>query len=238
MNSERTRSLLAIPLLGVVLGCLGWVEERVVPPRAGDRADGAARLLGASGELRPLLADAFWLRANLAWEREDAAATKAWAALAVAAEPEVPYFRYNAARMVAYDFPAWRIRREPHAPLAVVRHWRREAATEALAWLDGEPHPPTPARWIEAGNIALYGQEDPVAAATFYRRAAELPDAPWHAGRIAAELLWRSGQKTEAVRWLREWLPRLPEDEPAAQQGLVAARLAEFERSLSGTEPF
>lgn len=210
---------------------------RTAAGAAAARGEGGWRQLFASaGLMRPMLAEGFWLRANLAWEAGDEEATRAWSRLALAAEPESVYLRFNIARMTAFDFPRWKLRRESHAPATVAAHWRRAAAEEALAILAEADE--SAARWIEAGNIALYGAGDLEHAAACFRRAAAFPDAPWYAGRICAELLREAGRPGDAVAWLREWLPRLPADVPAAQRGLVEARLAELERALGRTEAF
>lgn len=216
MNFRRFQNWWLLPLL---LGA-GALLAQVAPATP-----------AGQGRWRLVVADWSWVRADLAWEGRDEARSRGWSRLAVAAAPTVDYFRLNAARMHAYDFPAWREAREPGAPAALRARWRRESAAEAIALLTAEGAP-TAACLIEAGNIALYARRDPASAAEFYRRAAETPGAPWHAGRIYAELLRQTGRPREALAWLRGWWPRLPADDPAAQRELVAARIAELEREL------
>ncbi len=193
-----------------------------------------APMVGASGRsvATALAADWSWLKADLAWETRDEVRARSWSALAVRAAPQSDYFRFNAARMRAFDFPAWREVREPAAPPVLRARWRAELGEEAIALVlaGGERRAGS---LIEAGNLALYALRDVSRAADFYRRAAELPDAPWHAGRIYAELLRQSGQSREALAWLKRWLPRLPADDPAAQRALVAARIEALERELA-----
>lgn len=179
----------------------------------------------------PVAADWCWLKTNLAWEARDEARSREHSTLAVALAPTTDYFRVNAARMRAFDFPEWRERAEPAAPSALKAAWRTDLAAEAIALLERAPAP-SAELWIEAGNIALYARKDARAAAEYYRRAAGMPGAPWHAGRICGELLWRSGLRREAVDWLRTWGARLPADDPAAQRDAVLARLAEWEHEL------
>lgn len=193
-----------------------------------DRALGA--LFAASPLLGELTADVAWVRLNAAWERRDEPAVRALMGLTLAASPG-EYFRLNCARMVAFDLPAWRMREHPGAPESVRAHWRAQGGQEALALLQ-ESGAVSANRWIEAANIALYGLGDRARAAELYRRAAERPGAPWHAGRIHAQLLRELGRDREAADWLRAWLPRLPADDPAAQRELVAARLADLELEL------
>ncbi|MBI3885330.1 MAG: hypothetical protein HY302_06325, partial [Opitutae bacterium] len=92
---------------------------------------------------------------------------------------------------------------------------------------------PTAALQVEGATIHWRQRHDLVAAADAFLRAAELPGAPFYAGRIYAELLVALGRKREARDWLRAWLPRLPADQPAARVGVVAARLAELDRELA-----
>jgi hypothetical protein len=205
----------------IVLFGAGALLSRVSP------SDRTARSI-----LPTVVADWSWLKADLAWEAQDEASARAWSGAAIAAAPLVDYFRVNAARMRAFDFPVWRGTREPAAPESVRARWREEFADEAIELLlSGEE--PTAECLIEAGNIALYAKRDAALAAGFYRRAAELPGAPWHAGRLYAELLRGMGRAEEALTWLRAWWPRLPADDPAAQRELVAARIVELERELA-----
>jgi hypothetical protein len=219
-----------ITRLGSVLCLLtaGWASSSVLPSASEHPL--AERVTAAP--LASLVADWSWLKANLAWEAHDEERTRALAAVAMAAASASEYFRINAARMEAFDFPVWQEARERPAPAAVIAQRRREAAQRALDLIAAAPAQ-SPALLIESGNIALYAARDPGAAADYYRRAAELPGAPWHAGRICAELLHALGRTREAVEWLRAWLPRLPADDPAAQRVLVAERLATWERELA-----
>jgi hypothetical protein len=216
VNFERWRFWLPFLVLagaGAILSCFSW----------GGRT--------GRGIVSTAVADWSWLKANLAWEARDEERARAWSTVACRAAPEVDYFQLNAARIRAFDFPAWREALEPSAPAAVRARWRSELGEEAIALLleDGAR---SATRLIEAGNVALHALGDAARAAEFYRRAAELPEAPWHAGRIYAELLRQTGRKREALAWLKEWLPRLPAHDKAAQRELVAARLAELEQEL------
>lgn len=230
MNSEQTSLAWGLAVLLCGGAALGGLEHapRVETARS---APPLARLFALGGTGAALAADACWLRANLAWEQGDETAVRRWIEATTAAAPDVAYFRVNAARMLAFDLPAWRIAGERTAPAAVQTKWRAEAAEEAIRWLAlGPAEDATLA--IESGNIALYGLRDRARAAGFYRRAAELPGAPWHAGRIYAQLLRELGRDREALEWLREWLPRLPADDPAAQRALVLERIAALELEL------
>lgn len=210
---------------------LSWFEPLPSTTPARETREPLAELFAASGATASLAADAAWVRLNLAWEQRDAREVRALIRLTLAAAPEVDFFRLNAARMLAYDLPAWRVQAEPRAPAPLVQRWRADAADEAEALLIADDTA-GPARWIEAANLALYARADRALAAERYRRAAELPGAPWHAGRIHAQLLREMGRDREALAWLQAWSLRLPRDDPAAQRDLVLARIAELELEL------
>jgi len=184
------------------------------------------------GGFRAMAADVLWLRTNLAWERRDAAATEALLRATVAADGRAVYFRLNGARMLAYDFPAWRT--PPDAPAAVRARHAAGHAERALAFLDEgmASHGPDADSFIEMARICQQQPGDLPRAAGYYRQAAELPGAPYFAGRLHVELLVRTGGVREARDWLRGWLPRLPADDPAAERARMAARLAELEQMV------
>ncbi|MBA4138841.1 MAG: hypothetical protein C0518_16170 [Opitutus sp.] len=229
MNSERGGLFLALMVLLGGGGMLGVFE----PPfreQGGERAP-LRELLAASGPAAGLIANAAWVRLNLACEARDEHAVRALLRVTLAAAPEVDFFRLNAARMLAYDLPAWRTEAEPMAPGPLRQRWRSDAADEAEALLLGDEN--TEPSWlIEAANLALYVRGDRELAAQRYRQAAELPGAPWHAGRIYAQLLRELGRDRDALEWLRAWAPCLPAGDPAAQRDLVLARIAELELEL------
>jgi len=183
VNSERkavARALLALLVGGAVLNGL----ERGRRPEAagGPRAPAAG--------LRALVADWLWLQADLAWEQRDAGRTRYLLGLTVAAEPESAYFWLNGARMLAYDLPAWCDEAERVGGPALRAHRRKQAAVEALRWLERGLHwrPESAAIRVEMGNICLYALGDVARAADCYRLAAAQPDAPAYVRRIHRRL--------------------------------------------------
>jgi hypothetical protein len=163
---------------------------RPIAPRGG--------LAAAPGGLRAVAADFAWLRAYAGWEDCDAARTESLLDLVVALDPRPLPFWLNGARMIAYDFPVWRIN-APGSRIGAAEARRIEvaAAERALTFLERAhtAHPNSAAVWIERANIELNGLHDPAAAAESYRRASELPGAPYFAARVHAELLRRLGRK-------------------------------------------
>lgn len=178
------------------------------------------------GGLRAPAADLLWLRANRSWEQRDPAATDAYLRATVALAPEFDYFRVNAARMIAFDFPEWE--RAGDEPAEVSRRRRLAYGERALALLERRPGS-SAAVLIERARLTHQIQGDRSRAAALYREAAELPAAPYFAGRLAVELLVQEGQIDGARTWLRHWLGRLPADDPDAQRARMAARLADLD---------
>lgn len=242
MNTDFSKYLLGVVALLSVVG-IGILEPRLVAAGGGRKPSerqwasqaGHGVVLATLGGWRTLTADLVWLKANLAWEKEELAQTRSWLDLTVAIDERPDYFWLNSARIVAYDMPVWRERRLSDPPLAVREKIREEQAQQALAILGRAvvDRGPTAAIYAEMAGIHWRVRQDPVQAAEYFRLAAEVPGAPFYAGRIHAEFLISLGRKREARDWLRHWLPRLREDDPEARRSVVAARLAELERELA-----
>lgn len=228
-NSDRIRPWVPLLVLLGLTAVLRPVETRLVPPGFRPPPSGSLAVLGG---LRGAAAGVVWLRAHRAWERQDEAATWANLGLALSADDRPLYYWLNAARITAYDFPSWR---GEAVPAAVQARIRREAAERALALLERarNRHPDRAEIPIEMANIQLRVLGDKAAAAEWFRCAAELPRAPWHAARIHAELLREMGRPGEALAYLRQLLPRLPADDPAARRDVVAERIRELEAATS-----
>ncbi len=226
------------PVAGLFVA--GFLLRAIEPAAApGPRMEQAAALAGqaglpaALGGLRSVVAGGFWLRANLAWERRDEAATAAWIALTVAADERPVYFWLNGARMMADDMPAWL---PPSAPAPVRQRVTEDCAQRALQLLERglRWHGPDAALYVEMAGIHLRRRGDLAQAAEYYRRAAEQPGAPYYAARLHAELLCALGRPREALGWLRQVLPGLPADDPAARREVVIARIQTLEQETAG----
>jgi tetratricopeptide (TPR) repeat protein len=196
------------------------------------RSDTAPR----RGGLRAVAADMNWLRAYEAWRAKDEERTLVLIRRSIAWDPRADFFRINAARIIAHDFPAWRTESEPGAPSALREKWRREGARAAVDLLEQGNRAVGDRAFLhsEIAGYHWHALGDLEKAAGHYRQAALLPGAPWHAGRLHAEALLRLGRREEARDWLRRWLRALPANEPAAQRAIVAERLARLERELDG----
>jgi tetratricopeptide (TPR) repeat protein len=193
----------------------------------------AAMAWGLLGGLRTLGANIAWLRMHTAWTERDLQATQAWLKMAVSMNPQSLYFLVNGARILAYDTPAWRLsgQPEPEGVAAQVHHEQSVLALQLLeegaAWHADNPH-----WWIERGNVALNSAHDLSAAATYFRSAAELPEAPFYAARIHADLLLRLGRPAEAYAWLCQVHRSLPANNPSAQSGRILLKIRDLEAQL------
>lgn len=229
-NSDRRARLWPLLVLLLAVWALRPLELRLMAPEVAAPVAGGS--LAALGGWRAAAAGACWLRANLAWERRDAAETRLLVELTVATDGRPVYFWLNGARMMAYDFPVWRA---AGAPGAVREKIVREEAGRALAFLGrgAARHPAKAEFYLEMANLHLRALGDRAGAARLFRQAAEQPGAPWHAARIHAELLRELGRPAEALAWLRGILPGLPADDPAARREVVLQRIAELEREAA-----
>ena len=237
-NSKPVRIGLTLGLLAAVTFCLRPLEQRLAGP-GGGRGTHLAGLAGHGGVLavlggmRAAVASGFWLRANVAWEQRNAAATAALIQLTVAADERPVYFWLNGARMLAYDLPEWQL--TGPVPAALRRGVNAEHAQRAIIFLEKgrQWHGGDAVFPIEMGNIHLRRTGDLDAAAHYYRQAAVQPGAPYFAARIYAELLRKLGRSREALDWLRQILPGLPPTDPAAGRIVVLARIQALEQELA-----
>lgn len=194
---------------------------------------GRGGLTAVLGGLRAAVACGYWLRANLAREQRESAAMETLIGLTVAADERTLYFWLNGARMLAHDVPAWQ---PGETPTVIARHLIGKQAHRALRLLENglRWHGADAELYVEMANIHLRQLHDLESAARCYRLAAEQPGAPYYAARIHAELLRELGRSQEALLWLRQILPGLPGDEPAARREVVIQRIKVLEHELAG----
>jgi hypothetical protein len=239
-------------LLGVVVGLalvgatlqVGiapvWRQVRARQPALQlEAAAGAGQglTLALLGGFRALVADAAWVRMYTLWERQDLPATETLLRFVTTIDPRPVYFWLNGARIVAYDFPAWRIEAAggyEAVPEEVQRRLSHEQARAGLRMIEAAMafHPASTDLWVERANIELNRLGDLAAAAESYRRAAELPRAPYYVARLHAEVLRRAGRKAEALAWLARLHPTLPAGADGAAADVVLARIRDLEREL------
>lgn len=200
-------------------------------------AAGQGVTLALLGGFRALVADGAWIRMYVLWETHDLPATETLIRLVATIDPRPVYFWLNGARILAYDFPVWRIQAAggfdtvgASEQEAVFRQQGEVALRhlgEAMAF-----HPASADLWIERANIQLNRLKDLEGAAESYRRAWEQPRAPYYAARMHAELLRRAGRKSEALEWLVKLHPTLPPGDEGAGAEIVLGRIRDLEREL------
>jgi hypothetical protein len=178
-----------------------------------------------------------WLKAYWAWTACDLPATETMIRVVTTVDERPLCFWLNGARIMAYDMTQWRLRavsQKGAVPAALLGRIIDEQTGAALRLLEDARgrHPESAAVCVEIANIHLNCRRDPAAAACWYRRAAALPDAPYYAARIYAELLKRLGRQREAYVWLRQLHPTLPPGEEAAGALIVLERIRGLEKVL------
>ncbi len=194
--------------------------------------------VGLLGGFRAIVADLFWIRTNSIWEGNDLPGTQTSIKLVTAIDPRPLYFWLNGSRMIAYDMPNWRIDKAggyDAVPEAVKRRFDEEQSAVAIRYLDNalEFHPNDPLLILEIANVHLNRLKDVETAARFYLQASRLPDAPFYAARIHAELLRKLGRNAEAYAFLKQLHPGLPAEDIGAQSDVVLGRIRELEDELS-----
>ena len=220
----------------------------IAPVREGMRARQPALRLDAAGAgqgatlailggFRALVADFAWIRMYTIWERRDLPGTETLLRLVTTIDPRPVYFWLNAARITAYDFPFWRVLAAggfEKTPEEVQQRLSREQARSALRGLETAMrfHPASVELWVERANIELNRLRDLEAAAESYRRAWELPGAPYYVARLRAEVLRRAGHRAEALEWLTRLHPTLPPADEGAAADVVLGRIRDLEREL------
>lgn len=238
--------LLVVGLLSRPLESPAWERVKSGQPElnlAGvEGALGQGIVVGMLGGFRAITADFLWLQTNVVWERRDRAKLDSMVRLVTSIDPRPTFFWINSARMIAYDVPNWRIREE--GVYGEVPEWRQEQidleqANQAFAHIERalEFHPDHPRLLLEIAQIYLNRLDDPAAAAPWFLRASEEPDAPYFAARIYAELLRRQGKHAEAYEFLTDLFRKLPDDDPYAQKDIILERIRELESTLGIAEP-
>ncbi|GAB1488348.1 hypothetical protein MASR2M8_07930 [Opitutaceae bacterium] len=186
----------------VLLGAGKGMEERA----RNDAATTASAWLG----VRAVAADFAWIGVQAAWEQQDSVATTAAIRRTVTWDPNCSLFWINGARMIAYDFAAWRIAEAGGpgiVPGLLEQRWRNEQALQALAHLDAAltAHPDEVNFLIEQGNIELWARGNLAGAAAAFGQAANMAGAPDYALRLEVGLLRRLGRSPEALRRLETY---------------------------------
>ncbi len=200
-------------------------------------AAGQGIIIGLLSGARALLADLVWIRGYSAWVENDVDRCSALINLAVGIDPRPLFFWINGGRTLAYDLPVWRVEQAGgggKVPDLVVERIVQDQAGRALGFYRKGLlyHQENPWLLVDMANIYQRKLNDMDEAARYYRLAAEVPDAPYFAGRVYGELLRRLGRTREAYDWLVQLYPTLPDDDPSALKKTVLKRIQELEREL------
>ncbi len=184
--------------------CIPELSRSQLEPSAGQGV-----LLGVLGGLRTVIADVSWLRSYVLWERKEEAGCEALMRLSCTLDPNSRYFWEQAAFAVGFDMANWEIRRRGgYARLAkeIQDHLFTSYARKGILILeDGAKFSRSRAPFlIVAGQLAEMKIKDLRLAASYYRAAAESPDAPWYAARFAARTAWQAGDRKESYAWFRQ----------------------------------
>ena len=182
--------------LAAPLGDFAWTQARerigTFSPKALERSAGTGVALGTLGGFRTVLADIAWLRGFHFWSERDAVDCLKYCELAMTLAPEQLFFLENTANYVAFEFPVWEIRKRGgflRVPESGQREIQKKALADALKILDdaAENNPEEPKIFVLAAQLVaiktdrIYGAPDYAKSAAYYRRACELPGAPWFA---------------------------------------------------------
>jgi hypothetical protein len=236
--------MVSLALAGTVLGWVAdpvWQTARARQPALrldpSVAAAGQGVTLALLGGFRALVADAAWIRMYALWEKRDLPGTETLLRMVTSIDPRPVYFWLNGARILAYDFPVWRVELAGgYEQVSVTEQQRigRQQGELALRHLDAAMthHPASADVWIERANIQLNRLQDVLGAAESYRRAWAQPRAPYYAARMHAELLRRAGKKPEALAWLKQLHPTLPRADEGAGAEIVLQRIRDLEQEL------
>ncbi len=219
----------------------GWNEEWRSPPVPGS---GAPAAIGLLREFRIALADIAWVRMSHCWEECDPVGTLRGLRLATTLNPGSLYFCLNGARILAYDFAAWRIQGAEavgHVPEAEKERIAREQGREAVRFLEAGifRFPGKALPLIELAQVKLRCLHDSKGAAEAFARAADCRDAPDYASRIAAEL-HRDGGELQMARTLLEKRLRgltvldvpIDQDRYSSERTVLEARLLSLKMDM------
>ncbi|WP_309400167.1 tetratricopeptide repeat protein [Cerasicoccus maritimus] len=218
-----------------------WGEVRTFQPELNlqdvESALGQGIVIGLLGGFRTLLADFVYLRANYYWEKYDRPNTEALLGLTSSIDPRPMYFWLNGARMIAYDIPVWRIREKgawEDVPEFYRKEIYREQVDRAMKMLDRAEkfHPDDMRLPLEKARIYYDKVNDYEKAAENYKRAIDLPNAPYYAHRIYANALDKAGHPREAYNFLKNRWFTMDHTNRGAMPEVVLERIRELEARL------
>jgi len=194
---------------------------------------GQGLVIGVLGGFRAIIADFLWIRTNTGWEKRDRVQVDAMIRLVTTIDPRPDFFWINGARIIAYDIPNWRIKKEGgyfNVPESRQQQIEQEQSDQAFALLETARkfHPEKAKFYLETAQIYMNRLKDNLKAAEWFLLAFQKPDAPYYVARIYAELLRREGKNKEAYAFLKKLYRELP-NEPLAGKPVILDRIRELE---------
>lgn len=245
---QRIKHWLAVVLAMVCMGVAtrliednAWREVRAGVPELRmkelEPSLGQGLIIGLFGGFRTLIADFLFIQAYTHWEKQDRPNTETLLHVVTEIDPRPLFFWINSARIVGYDFPAWRIRELggfARTPEGLQKEINQEHAELALSIVDRAErfHPDKHEIPLERAQIYSNRLKDTENAAQWYLATTQYEGAPHYAARIYAQLLRQLGQPKQAYEYLRELYPTLPMDDPTAVRPIVLGRIRELEAEL------
>lgn len=228
--SHRVKFYGGALLILLVGGLLATLPERAArehlregfeqfDPTALEASAGTGVALGTLGGFRTVIADIAWLRAFHFWEKREPTSCLKFAELAITLAPEQYFFLENTANYVAFDFPIWEIGRRggtKRVPVAVQREVQKKAMADGLKLLDAAAakYPENEKILLLAAQVVAFKTEfifgicDAARAASYYRRACELPSTPLFAFAAYARLVSEGvpAERAAAIEFLKKCL--------------------------------
>ncbi|MCH6255751.1 hypothetical protein MLD52_04285 [Puniceicoccaceae bacterium K14] len=193
--------------------------------------------LAILGGYRSIAANLIWLDMNGSWEKQNINETLAKIELATATDPRALFFWLNGARVVANDMPAWVIAnqgldQEKHPN--TVKALNLKFSEKALELIENGlvAHPGNFELMVDRAVIHWKKREDLEEAAKSFLEIATMPNSPYFAGRLYAELLVELGRTDDALSYLKSIYSSLPDDDIQAMKPFVAERIRQLEIKL------
>ncbi|MBO6102620.1 MAG: hypothetical protein J6P03_05135 [Opitutales bacterium] len=175
-------------------------------------------LFGILGGYRPFAAEIFWLRAFSAWERRDVVPCVANIDFAAKLDPKSRMFWHMGADIIAFDTPAWIIRRDRVSSKSLQALIRRRQGAAALDFLDRGLKALPKSRQLLLDKALVYDKSfgDKLAALACLEKADD-DFAPMHIVRRHCSALEELGRYEESLAALKKALPRFNPEHPATK---------------------
>lgn len=197
-------------------------------------AVGAGAVFEVLGGYASLAADFAWIKGYVDWTRKDIPACTASMELAVALDPHMKQFWRDAAAIVAFDYPHWKLAGGGNGgeTAEALRLLKIRYGRDGIKFADRglKIFPDDESLLIQKASIAMANLDDYATAEECYAKMAAKKDAPVYILRRYAALLMRNGKFAEAVKAMERMDPEIPEDSPL--KATVRRQLKEARRLM------